>query len=60
MTPEIKLNGASSRWHGLAPRNYLLSRAAVADQYDCGAGKEFSHSLYRSSGACIVSARSFL
>ena len=51
-----RINVKNLKLHGLAPRNYLLSRAAVADQYDCGAGKEFSHSLYRSSGACIVSA----
>ena len=49
MTPDIKLNGTSVASMG-------FSSTTVASQYDCGARKELSHSLYRSSGACILSA----
>ena len=55
MIPDIKLNGTSVASMGWL-RETISFPVPVASQYDCGARKELSHSLYRSSGACILSA----
>ena len=54
MTPDIKLNGTSVASMGWLRET--VSFPVPQSQYDCGARKELSHSFYKSSGACILSA----